>query len=365
MMAEKVLMKGNEAVAEAAIRAGCRLYFAYPITPQSELIEYMARMMPKANGVFVQAESEIAAINMVYGAAGCGRRAMTSSSSPGIALKQEGISYLAGANLPAVIVNVQRGGPGLGDIQPAQGDYFQATRGGGNGDYYTIALAPSTVQEFADMAALAFDLADKYRNPVIILADGLLGQMMEPVEFQPAKTEAELKVLDNQHLDWCCCPNEDEPNHHHHEINSLEIDPVVLEQHVIKLGEKYDKITANEQRWEDYNINADNEILVVAFGTASRICKSAVDELNDAGHNVGLVRPITVWPYPYDAVYKAVGPKVKKVVVFELNLGQMVQDVKIAVNGKVPVEFMGKVGGILFSTDEVKAKIEECLKEAK
>lgn len=360
-MSEKVLMKGNEAVAEAAIRAGCRLYFAYPITPQSELIEYMARMMPKNDGTFVQAESEIAAINMVYGASGCGKRVMTSSSSPGIALKQEGISYLAGANLPAVIVNVQRGGPGLGDIQPAQGDYFQATRGGGNGDYYTPVLAPSTVQEFADMASLAFDLADKYRNPVLILSDGLLGQMMEPVEFKPAKTAEELEELNNQHLDWCCCPNEDEPNHHHHEINSLEIDPNILEKHVLKLNEKYEEITKNEQRWEDYNINDDNEILVVAFGTASRICKSALDELNDAGHNIGLVRPITVWPYPYDAVYQAVGPKVKKVIVFELNLGQMVQDVKIAVNGKVPVDFMGKVGGILFTPDEVKAKIEESL----
>jgi len=360
-MTEKVLMKGNEAVAEAAIRAGCRLYFAYPITPQSELIEYMARMMPKNNGTFVQAESEIAAINMVYGASGCGRRGMTSSSSPGIALKQEGISYLAGANLPAVIVNVMRGGPGLGDIQPAQGDYFQATRGGGNGDYYTPVLAPSTVQEFADMADLAFELADRYRNPVLILSDGLLGQMMEPVEFKPAKTAEELDALNNQHLEWCCHPNEDEPNHHHHEINSLEIDPVVLEQHVLKLGRKYDKIRENEQRWEDYNINEDNEILVVAFGTASRICKSAIDELNEAGHNIGLVRPITVWPYPYKAVADAVGKNVKKVIVFELNLGQMVEDVKLAVNGRVPVDFMGKVGGILFSTDEVKAKIEENL----
>jgi 2-oxoglutarate/2-oxoacid ferredoxin oxidoreductase subunit alpha len=360
-MTEKVLMKGNEAVAEAAIRAGCRLYFAYPITPQSELIEYMARMMPKNNGTFVQAESEIAAINMVYGASGCGRRVMTSSSSPGIALKQEGISYLAGANLPAVIVNVMRGGPGLGDIQPAQGDYFQATRGGGNGDYYTPVLAPSTVQEFADMADLAFELADRYRNPVLILSDGLLGQMMEPVEFKPAKTAEELDALNNQHLEWCCHPNEDEPNHHHHEINSLEIDPVVLEQHVLKLGRKYDKIRENEQRWEDYNINEDNEILVVAFGTASRICKSAIDELNEAGHNIGLVRPITVWPYPYKAVADAVGKNVKKVIVFELNLGQMVEDVKLAVNGRVPVDFMGKVGGILFSTDEVKAKIEENL----
>lgn len=357
-MGEKVLMKGNEAVAEAAIRAGCRLYFAYPITPQSELIEYMSRMMPKVGGTFVQAESEVAAINMVYGAAGCGKRVMTSSSSPGISLKMEGISYIAGANLPAVIVNVQRGGPGLGDIQPAQGDYFQATKGGGHGDYRLIVLAPSTVQEFADMADLAFDLADKYRNPVMILSDGLLGQMMEPVEFKPHKTEKELQELDSQHFDWCMHPNEDEPNHHHHEINSLEIDPVVLEQHVIKLGQKYEKIAANEVRFEEYNINENNEFLIVAFGTAARIAKSAVDELKEEGINVGLFRPITVWPYPYEEIAKNIKPNIKKVLVTELNLGQMIEDVKIAVNGKVPVEFLGKVGGILFTPEEIKEKIK-------
>jgi len=234
----KILMKGNEAIAEAAIRSGCRLYFAYPITPQSELIEYMAKMMPKVNGTFIQAESEIAAINMVYGAAGSGKRVMTSSSSPGISLKMEGLSYIAGAELPCVVVNVQRGGPGLGDIQPAQGDYFQATKGGGHGDYRLIVLAPSSVQEFADMASEAFDLADKYRNPVMILADGMLGQMMEPVEFKPAKTDAELQELANQHLSWCICPNEDGAKKHHHEINSLELDPQVLEQHVLGLLKK-------------------------------------------------------------------------------------------------------------------------------
>lgn len=358
-MSEKVLMKGNEAVAEAALRAGCRLYFAYPITPQSELIEYMAKMMPKVDGTFVQAESEVAAINMVYGASGCGKRVMTSSSSPGISLKMEGISYIAGANLPAVIVNVQRGGPGLGDIQPAQGDYFQATKGGGHGDYKTIVVAPSTVQEFADMADLAFELADKYRNPVMILSDGLLGQMMEPVEFKKPKTDEEMKKLDEQHFDWCIHPNEDEPNHHHHEINSLEIDPNVLEQHVTKLGEKYDKIEKNEKRHEEYNISDDNEVVLVAFGTAARIAKSAIDELKAEGTSVGLIRPITVWPYPYEAISKALHEKVKKVVVCELNLGQMIEDVKLAVNGTLPVEFLGKVGGILFTPEEVKAKILE------
>jgi len=358
-MGEKVLMKGNEAVAEAAIRAGCRHYFAYPITPQSELIEYMAKMMPKVDGTFIQAESEVAAINMVYGCSGCGKRVMTSSSSPGISLKMEGISYLAGANLPAVIVNVQRGGPGLGDIQPAQGDYFQATKGGGHGDYRLIVLAPSTVQEFADMADLAFDLADKYRNPVMILSDGLLGQMMEPVDFKPHKTQDEMIELDKKHFDWCMHPNEDEPNHHHHEINSLEIDPVVPEQHVIKLGKKYDVIEENEIRFEEYMISEDNEYVIVAFGTAARIAKSAVDELNEAGINVGLFRPISVWPYPYAAIDNVLTSKVKKVLVCELNLGQMIEDVKLAVNGKLPVEFLGKVGGMMFTPDEIVSKIKE------
>lgn len=361
-MAEKVLMKGNEAVAEAAIRAGCRLYFAYPITPQSELIEYMAKMMPKVKGTFVQAESEVAAINMVYGASGCGKRVMTSSSSPGISLKQEGISYIAGANLPAVIVNVQRGGPGLGDIQPAQGDYFQACKGGGHGDYHMIVLAPSSVQEFADMASLAFDLADKYRNPVMILSDGLIGQMMEPVEFKAPKTDKEIEELDRQHFEWCMHPNEDEPNHHHHEINSLELDPLVLEKHVGKLLEKYAVIEKNELRWDSYNLNDDNEIVCVAFGTASRIVKAAIQELKEEGVNAGLIRPITVWPFPYKVITDAIGDKVKKLHVFELNAGQMVEDVRLAVNGIRPVEFYGKLGGVVFTPEEIKNKIKEALK---
>ena len=356
----KILMKGNEAVAEAAIRAGCRLYFAYPITPQSELIEYMAKMMPKVGGTFIQAESEIAAINMVYGAAGVGKRVMTSSSSPGISLKQEGISYMAGAELPAVIVNVQRGGPGLGDIQPAQGDYFQAVKGGGHGDYQLIVLAPSSVQEFADLAADAFDLADKYRNPVMILADGMLGQMMEPVEFKPAKTQEELDALANQHLSWCICPNADGDAKHHHEINSLELDPEILEKKVSKLYEKYAEVEKNEVRYETYNLSDDNEILCVAWGTAARVVKSAINELVAQGKSIGLVRPITCWPYPYEAIASATGPKVKKVYVFELNSGQMVEDVMIAVNGKVPVDFWGKLGGIVFTPADIQAKLEAC-----
>lgn len=356
----KILMKGNEAVAEAAIRAGCRLYFAYPITPQSELIEYMAKMMPKVGGTFIQAESEIAAINMVYGAAGVGKRVMTSSSSPGISLKQEGISYMAGAELPAVIVNVQRGGPGLGDIQPAQGDYFQAVKGGGHGDYQLIVLAPSSVQEFADLAADAFDLADKYRNPVMILADGMLGQMMEPVEFKPAKTQEELDALANQHLSWCICPNADGDAKHHHEINSLELDPEILEKKVSKLYEKYAEVEKNEVRYETYNLSDDNEILCVAWGTAARVVKSAINELVAQGKSIGLVRPITCWPYPYEAIASAIGPKVKKVYVFELNSGQMVEDVMIAVNGKVPIDFWGKLGGIVFTPADIQAKLEAC-----
>ena len=360
-MAEKVLMKGNEAIAEAALRAGCRLYFAYPITPQSELIEYMSKMMPKVGGTFVQSESEIAAINMVYGASGCGKRVMTSSSSPGISLKQEGISYIAGASLPAVIVNVVRGGPGLGDIQPAQGDYFQATRGGGHGDYRTIVLAPSTVQEFADMAPLAFDLADKYRIAVLILSDGLIGQMMEPVEFQPAKTEKELEELGKQHESWCMHPNEDEPNHHHHIINSLELDPHVLSDLVLNLEKKYKKIEKNEIRFEEYNISPDNEIVCVAYGTAARITKSAIDELKKEGRSIGLIRPITLWPFPSEAIQKAVHNNVKKVLTLELSLGQMIEDVRLALEGKVAVDFIGRVGGLVFSPEEVKAKIEEIL----
>jgi 2-oxoglutarate ferredoxin oxidoreductase subunit alpha len=356
----KILMKGNEAVAEAAIRAGCRLYFAYPITPQSELIEYMAKMMPKVNGTFLQAESEVAAINMVYGAAGSGKRVMTSSSSPGISLKMEGISYIAGAELPAVIVNVQRGGPGLGDIQPGQADYFQAVKGGGHGDYHLIVLAPSSVQEFANMAYDAFELADKYRNPVMILADGMLGQMMEPVEFKTPKTDEEIAKLGEQHKSWCICPNKDGDKKHHHEINSLEIDPLVLEKHVLKLYEKYDVVEKNEVRYEEYNISDDNEILCVSFGTASRIVKSAIDELKAKGKSIGLIRPITLWPYPYQQIQKAIGKNVKKVYVFELNMGQMLDDVKIAVNGKVPVDFWGKVGGIVFTPAEIEEKLAKC-----
>ena len=356
-MGEKVLMKGNEAVAEAALRAGCRLYFAYPITPQNELVAYMSEKMPmikgKFKGEFVQAESEVAAINMVYGAAGVGRRVLTSSSSPGISLKMEGVSYIAGAQLPAVIVNVQRGGPGLGDIQPAQGDYFQATKGGGHGDYRNIVLVPCSVQELADLADHAFELADKYRIPVMLMTDGLLAQMMEPVEFKPHKTDAEMEALNKQHFSWCIHENVEGPNRHHNEINSLELDPNVLSKHVLMLEERYKKIEANETKHEEYNINPDNEMVCVAFGTAARMVRAAIDTLNASGRNIGLIRPITVWPYPYEAIVKSLGSKVKNVNVYELNLGQMLEDVKLAVEGKIPVNFMGKVGGLVFTPEEI------------
>ena len=352
-MSEKILMKGNEAIAEAAIRAGCRLYFAYPITPQSELIEYMSRKMPKAGGVFLQSESEVSAINMVYGAAGTGRRVMTSSSSPGISLKMEGLSYIAGASLPMVVVNVQRGGPGLGDIQPAQGDYFQATKGGGHGDYRMIVLAPSSVQESADMINKAFDLADKYKNPVMILTDGLLGQMMEPVSFAPSKTEEELKILNDQHKSWCMYPSLNEQKHEKNIIKAFEIDPNCLEREVEKLAKKYEQISDKEVLFEEYNINENNDYVCVAFGIAARIVKAAVEELNSQGYNIGFIRPITLWPFPTKEIQNVLNSKLKKVFVFELNLGQMVEDVKLAINGKVPVEFYGRTGGMVFSPKEI------------
>lgn len=343
-MGEKILMKGNEAVAEAAIRAGCRHYFAYPITPQSELIEYMAKRMPQVGGCFLQAESEVAAINMVFGAAACGVRVMTSSSSPGISLKQEGISYMAASRLPAVIVNVQRGGPGLGNIAPMQCDYFQSTRGGGHGDYYTPVLAPSSVQEFADMASEAFRIAEKYRTPVLIFADGMLGQMMEPVVFEDEPGIA----ADSSEWALGCRTGNSRPNHI---INSLFIDPYELKEKTEKLFEVYDEIKQNEVRYEMYNVDANPTMLAVATGTAARVVKSAIDELKDQGIEIGLVRPISLWPFPYAAVAEA-AKGVKKVVTVELNMGQMVEDVRLAVNGACPVEHVGKAGGVVFTPVE-------------
>ncbi len=343
----KELWKGNEAIAEAAIRAGCRCYFGYPITPQSEIPEYMSLHMPEAGGVFLQSESEVAAINMVYGAAGAGARVMTSSSSPGISLKQEGISYMCGAELPGVIVNVMRGGPGLGTIQPAQGDYFQATRGGGHGDYRLIVLAPANIQEVVDLMQEAFDLADKYRMPVMMLLDGMIGQMMEPVEWKRTALSPE----DLPEKPWATTGTENKrlPNI----INSLFIDPDACNQHNIRLNEKYALVTKSEQRYEVTDIE-DAKVIFVAFGTPARLACAAARLLAEEGIKAGVFRPITVWPYPYEALYDAaVQDNVKAVVTVEMNTGQMIDDVRIAVNGAKPVSFIGSAGGIIPTPYEV------------
>lgn len=347
----KVLMKGNEAIGAAAIRAGCKYFFGYPITPQSELPEYMARELPKVGGVFLQAESEIAAINMVYGAAGSGLRVMTSSSSPGMALKQEGISYIAGAELPCVIVDIMRGGPGLGGIQPSQTDYFQATRGGGNGDYRLVVLAPANVQELVDLIIEGFDIADQYRNPVMILGDGMIGQMMEPVEFKP------LKKRELPEKDWATTGTggKRKPNI----INSLYLAAEKLEKHNIKLQAKYKEIKEKEVKVESHNLE-DADIVIAAYGTTSRIAKTAISQLAKEGYRIGLIRPITLWPYPYEEFQK-INERCKGILTVEMNAGQMVDDVKIAVEGKYPVHFYGRTGGMVPTPDEIIKKVKEIL----
>jgi len=332
----KVLMKGNEAIGEGAVRAGCRYFFGYPITPQSELPHYLAKRLPEVGGVYLQSESETAAINMVYGAAGAGARVMTSSSGPGISLMQEGISYLAGAELPCVIVNMIRGGPGLGNIAPAQSDYFQATRGGGHGDYRVIVLAPASVQEIIDLMRLAFDLADRYRNPVMVAGDGILGQMMEPVELGE---EEDVQIPPRP---WAATGR---MGGEKKLINSLYIVPEELEQHNLKLARKYALIASKEQRWEEYRLDG-ARLVLVAFGTVARICKAVVDRCREEGLAVGLIRPITLWPYPQKAFEPLMG-KVDSFLVVEMNLGQMVEDVRLAVNGRHPVHFYGRCGGML------------------
>lgn len=346
-MTEKVLMKGNEALAEAAIRAGCRFFFGYPITPQTELAAYMSKRMGKAGGVYLQAESEIAAINMVYGASAAGKRAMTSSSSPGISLKGEGISYMAGADLPGVIINVQRGGPGLGGIQPSQSDYFQATRATGHGDFHLIVLAPSTVQEMTDYVFRAFDLADEYRMPVMILADGMLGQMMEPVVLPEPKTELPAKP-------WAVTGHKGERTHNI--VNSLYLAPERLEETNIERFERYAKIKATEQLAEEYLVD-DADIVVVAFGASSRIARSAINKAREQGIKAGLIRPITLWPFPADAI-SAAADRAKAILTVEMNMGQMVDDVRLVVEGRIPVEFFGRAGGIIPTPAETLAAIE-------
>ncbi len=349
-MCEKVLMKGNEAIGEAAILAGCRHYFGYPITPQTELTEYMSKHMPKVNGVFVQAESEIAAINMVYGAAGAGARTMTSSSSPGISLKQEGISYIAGAELPCVIVNIVRGGPGLGSIQPSQCDYFQATKGGGHGDYRNIVLAPNSVQELVDITVLSFELADEYRNPVMLLGDGALGQMMEPVDLTITRKDAPAKP-------WAVTGLRGRGKSNI--INSLHLRPEELEKHNIHLQEKYNKIRSKEVRYEEINTE-DADLILVAYGITSRIARSAMDKARNEGMKVGLLRPITLWPFPEEILSK-LAAKADAFLTLELSAGQMVEDVRLSVNGMKPVYFYGRMGGMMPSPKEVYEQIFQIL----
>ena len=352
-MANKVLMKGNEALAEAAIRAGCRHFFGYPITPQTEVSAYMSKKMPKIGGVFLQAESEVAAINMVYGAGGAGARVMTSSSSPGISLKQEGISYIAGADVPCVIVNIVRGGPGLGGIQPAQSDYHQAVKGGGHGDYHLVVLAPSSIQEMVDLTSDAFDIGDKYRCPVMIMGDGMLGQMMEPVEFKDTDT-AELPEKE-----WATTGTK--MKRKKNVINSLFIEPKDLEDLVLARQKKYDEIAKNEVRYEAVDTE-DADIVLVAYGTTARIAKTAMAKAKEKGIKVGIIRPITLWPFPYEAFENALkGDKKKTFLAVEMSMGQMVDDVKIAVNGRADVEFFGRTGGIVPTPNEILAKIEEII----
>jgi len=352
-MEDRILMKGNHAVGEGAIRAGCQAYFGYPITPQNEITAYMAKRMLEEGMVFIQAESEIAAINMVFGASLAGARAMTSSSSPGISLKQEGISYMVGCELPGVIVNIQRGGPGLGNISGAQGDYFQATRGGGHGDYYLIVLAPASVQEMFDLTREAFDLADKYRNPVIILADGILGQMLEPVRIEKKKPVLSFTTKKEWILDGC---KGREPRM----IRSLLMDEGVLEEHNWKLNNKYEKMKTSEVRVETDNLE-DAELALVGYGTSARICNEAMKAARRKGIRVGLIRPITLWPFPEKVIAENVR-KLKAFLVIEMSLGQMVEDVRLAANGKCPVYFYGKPGSGIPEVNVIVDRIEKILK---
>ena len=352
---EVLLMKGNEAIAHAAIRCGCDGYFGYPITPQSEILETLAAEKPwETTGmVVVQAESEVASINMLYGGGGSGKRVMTSSSSPGIALMQEGMTYLAGAEIPALIVNVQRGGPGLGTIQPSQGDYFQATRGGGNGDYEVLVFAPASVQEMADFVDLSFELAFKYRMPAMILSDGVIGQMMEKVVLPPFKarrTEEEIR----RECPWAT--NGRTPDRKPNILTSLELRPEAMERHNLELQAKYREIRANEVRYEEL-LTDDADVLIVAFGSAARIAQKAIDLLRAEGIRAGLLRPITLWPFPTLRIQQ-LAQQVQGILSFEINAGQMVQDIRLAVEGRTPVRHFGKMGGIVPTPDELIATLK-------
>lgn len=350
----KVLMKGNEAMALAAIKGGCEAFYGYPITPQNELPEYLSKHMKENGRVFVQSESEVAAINMVYGAAGGGVRVMTSSSSPGIALKQEGISYLAGAELPAVIVNVMRGGPGLGGIQPSQADYKQITRGGGNGDYYLYSLAPESLQEAVDLIKESFEIADYFRGPVMIAVDGLIGQMMEPVDFEQPVPKWELTPKT-----WAADGNR--KGREKNIINSLFLDPYKLEEHNHKLQAKYDEMKDKHQRYELINME-DAEIVIVAFGSTARIARSSIEILAEKGVKCGILRPITIYPYPAKA-FDELPTSVKDLLVVEMSMGQMIDDVKIVNEGRLPIHFYGRTGGIVPEAEEIANKVLEIVGE--
>ena len=345
---ERNLMKGNEALAEAAIRAGCKCFFGYPITPQTEISAYLAKRFRQAGGVFLQAESEIAAINMVYGAAASGVRAMTSSSSPGISLKSEGISYIAGSDLPCVIINVQRGGPGLGGIQPSQADYWQATKALGHGDFQLLVFAPCSVQEMVDTVTKAFDLADKYRMPAMILADGLLGQMMEPVTFPETDSKpAEKPWATNGHGN----------KREHNIVNSLYLQPDVLEKSVQDRFKRYEEIKANHAEAEMY-LTDDAEIVIIAYGATARVAKSAVNMAREQGIKAGLIRPITLWPFPVKQINEGT-KNAKTILCVEMSMGQMIDDVKLAINCSKPVEFFGRTGGVIPKPSEVLEEIKK------
>lgn len=350
----KILMKGNEAIAEAAVRAGAIYYFAYPITPQNEVGEYLSKRLPEVGGVFLQAESEVAVGNMLFGAAATGKRVFTTSSSPGISLMQESISYMAGAQLPVVLLNIMRGGPGLGGILPAQSDYFQATKGGGHGDYRLLVLAPSTIQEAVDLTMQAFYLADKYRNPVMIIGDGMIGQMMEPVEFPDSYTEPQLPPKN-----WSATGA---AGRRPLIVKSLFLDPVALEKNNIVLHEKYEMMKRDEVRFECYKTGPKNRILLVAYGTMARICQTAIDELETQGISVGLFRPISCFPFPEKPLYdEATRNNIETVLTVEMSMGQMVEDVERVVARQRPVKFFGRTGGIVPSPEEVVEQIKQLL----
>jgi 2-oxoglutarate ferredoxin oxidoreductase subunit alpha len=353
----KKLMKGNEAIGEAAIAAGALHFFAYPITPQSEVAEYLCWRLPEVGGVFVQAESEVAVGNMLFGAASTGKRVFTTSSSPGISLMQEAISYMAGAHLPAVLVNIMRGGPGLGGILPAQSDYFQATKGGGHGDYKVVVLAPSSVQEAVDLMIIAFDLADKYRNPVMLIGDGMIGQMMESVEFPKEYRQPN----DPRQSDWALTGAEGRPARI---VKSLFLDPQQLEDNCLLLADKYKKIKASEVRYECYRVSEQNRLLIIAYGTMARICQTAIDELEGEGISVGLFRPISLFPFPEKEMYDEAAKKNIEVVLdIEMSMGQMLEDVERCIRGKKEIVFFGHTGGIVPTPNEVKDKVRELLKK--